>query len=271
MNPASHQPPNSKRPRSATNQGDDRPMQSRRGDASGNQNKDSLSSSPSLNGGTPLSIAKEEEKAPEKTWERRERHKAIEQRRRDRTKELLLSLQTLLSMNTDPSKPAPNMNDILEAAVSALNPQDGGKLAALMRAFRGARSGLQPPRQLAEAADMISLHALDPAGTYIWVNSRCKLLLGLEERDLIGEPAYSLFHPADMKYINESHKMALSEGHCWSVRYRIRKADDGYRWVETASRLTAKGIACCTRAIPDPPDGRPEIINHKMSSTPTEQ
>jgi len=209
-----------------------------------------------------------EEGPPEKTSERRERHKAIEQRRRDRTKELLQSLQNLLSMNTDPSKPAPNMNDILEAAVAALNPQDGGKLAALMRAFRGARSGLQPPRQLAEAADMISLHALDPAGTYIYVNSRCQELLGYKEHEVIGEPAYSFFHPADMKYINESHKLALAEGHCWSVRYRIRKADHDYRWVETASRLTAKGIACCTRAITDPSDGCPQIINHKVNSTP---
>mmetsp|Transcript_38612 Transcript_38612/g.75438 ORF Transcript_38612/g.75438 Transcript_38612/m.75438 type:complete len:272 (+) Transcript_38612:26-841(+) len=212
---------------------------------------------------------------PEQQTGRRKRHRAIEQKRRDRTKALLFKLQNLLapsiSTSGSQSKPSLSMNDILERVVVALTPSqegtDDGGNTALARAIAAAEQiNYRPPPQIRDTPYMLSLHALDVVGTYVYVNAACRRF-GYEETDLIGQPAYSYFHPGDMKIISEAHSASLKFGVSWSVKYRFRQKDQSFVWVETSSRLTEKGISCVTFHVKEPADGLPVHTMHRDAAT----
>ncbi|MGB3681197.1 MAG: PAS domain S-box protein [Rubrobacteraceae bacterium] len=91
-------------------------------------------------------------------------------------------------------------------------------------------------RLIAEnSTDMISKHTLE--GVYTYVSPACHALLGYEPGDLLGRPAYDLFHPEDQSEIAEAHSAILESSDPETVSYRIRRKDGSYTWFETTSRV----------------------------------
>jgi PAS domain S-box-containing protein len=90
-------------------------------------------------------------------------------------------------------------------------------------------------RLLAEnATDLISRHS--PAGTYRYASPVCRSLLGFEPQELIGRDAYEFFHPDDLERIHLSHRTILEQPIPYTIRYRLRRKDGAYVWVETSSK-----------------------------------
>lgn len=84
------------------------------------------------------------------------------------------------------------------------------------------------------SADMICLH--EPDGTYTFVSPSVKNILGYDQKELIGNNPYELFHPEDQERIkSESHQKALEKDPTRSFHYRIRKKDGMYIWFDTAT------------------------------------
>jgi len=89
----------------------------------------------------------------------------------------------------------------------------------------------------------------------VFASPNVERLFGWRPADLIGRSAYELFHPDDIARIAADHA-----GHQTDepglVRYRLRRADGVWRWVETSSRArrTDDGVAqilCFTRDVHD--------------------
>mmetsp|Transcript_67008 Transcript_67008/g.165265 ORF Transcript_67008/g.165265 Transcript_67008/m.165265 type:complete len:225 (+) Transcript_67008:381-1055(+) len=200
---------------------------------------------------------------PEKTTGRRERHRVVEQKRRERTKELLVSLQQKLAPDGGggSGKQSLSMNEILEKAVESLTgAKNGSNDAAISRAIAAAKNNkTRPPSHLKDVPDMLSIHALDPTASYVYVNDNFCDALGYDRWDLIGQPAYQFFKPEDMKFINDNHIRVLKTGRS-RFTYRIQRKDTEYAWIETASRLTDRGIVCITRIVSAPNDNKPCFI-----------
>jgi PAS domain S-box-containing protein len=87
---------------------------------------------------------------------------------------------------------------------------------------------------LDNATDMIALHEMD--GTFIQVSSGCRSLLGFEPADLVGHLPYDFFHTDDIPAIRNTHSMIFEQTAAQTVAYRMRGADDSWRWVETTCR-----------------------------------
>ena len=84
------------------------------------------------------------------------------------------------------------------------------------------------------SADLICLH--HPDGTYEFVSPSVINILGYTQKELIGKNPYQLFHPEDLKRIEEeSHERARSGEAIKNIQYRIRKKDGNYIWFETAT------------------------------------
>lgn len=89
------------------------------------------------------------------------------------------------------------------------------------------------------STDMLSRHA--PDGTYRYVSPACHTLLGYRAEELIGRPAYDLFHPDDIARIAGSHADVLDGPDLDTITYRIRHRLDGWRWFETTSHTIRDG------------------------------
>ncbi|MDX1420849.1 MAG: PAS domain S-box protein [Rubricoccaceae bacterium] len=103
-------------------------------------------------------------------------------------------------------------------------------------------------RTLAEyALDMISTHSVE--GVYRYASPACRALLGFEPEELVGRLAYDLFHPEDIPAIQQAHVETVADrSKMQTARYRIRRKDGAYRWVETRGQMTTTER------------GRPEIV-----------
>ena len=89
-------------------------------------------------------------------------------------------------------------------------------------------------RLLAENnSDVISRH--DPDGVYRYVSPSARQVLGYEPSDLIGRSAYDLIHPDDLHRACTVQAIAAAPGPL-TATYRMRRADGGWGWVETAAR-----------------------------------
>ncbi len=91
------------------------------------------------------------------------------------------------------------------------------------------------------ATDMISIHADN--GDFLFVSANCEEFFGWTQAQLLGRNSYEFFHPTDVKRIASDHA-DHDVGHEGRVRYRMRKRDGSYLWVETRSRarLTDEGV-----------------------------
>lgn len=107
-------------------------------------------------------------------------------------------------------------------------------------------SNLAAYHLLAEyASDMVSIHAMN--GDYLFVSSSCEQLFGWKVKNMLGTNAYEYFHEDDLEEIARNHADQIG-GNPRPIRYRFRKADGDYTWVETRSRSH------------DSPDGNSYII-----------
>jgi PAS domain S-box-containing protein len=103
------------------------------------------------------------------------------------------------------------------------------------------------------ASDMISIHAAN--GDYLFVSPSARRLFGWEPQQLVGTNAYQYFHPDDLAAIAESHASQTEDDPDFHrIRYRLRRPDGGWLWVETRSEShrTDEGIeqiVCITRDI----------------------
>ncbi len=91
-------------------------------------------------------------------------------------------------------------------------------------------------RQLAEKSpDLISRHAPDDF-SFIDVNPAVEKILGYTREEIIGMPAYSLFHPEDANsWANRDSGVTYREG-VYTNTYRFKCKNGSYIWLETTSR-----------------------------------
>ncbi|WP_051360026.1 PAS domain-containing hybrid sensor histidine kinase/response regulator [Adhaeribacter aquaticus] len=83
--------------------------------------------------------------------------------------------------------------------------------------------------------DMICLHEVD--GTYIYISSSVKDLLGYTKEELIGTSPYALTHPDDLDYsLKDEKRKAFASNENFVIQHRKRKKDGTYIWVETNIR-----------------------------------
>ena len=98
-----------------------------------------------------------------------------------------------------------------------------------------------------EGTDLISVH--DPEGKYLYISPNAEQFFGWCPEELLWQNAYTFFHPEDISRIIEDH--AAQDGEQQKIRYRIRKKDGTYQWVDTRSRSRlssneVKQIVCLT-------------------------
>ena len=112
-------------------------------------------------------------------------------------------------------------------------------------------------RLMAEnSTDMISRH--DPHGVYLYASPACRILLGYEPEEIIGNAAYNFFHPEDLDIIQNSHTSILEQSDTSTIIYRIRRKDGSYTWFETTSKSVyfpntknVQELICVSRDISD--------------------
>lgn len=85
---------------------------------------------------------------------------------------------------------------------------------------------------LKNSPNMISYHQAN--GDYIYVNESAEALLGYKPQELVGKPAYNFIHPDDQEHIEmNSHRPVLRGEIVKDIRYRLKKKNGGYRWLES--------------------------------------
>ncbi|NEX21898.1 PAS domain S-box protein [Thiorhodococcus mannitoliphagus] len=83
------------------------------------------------------------------------------------------------------------------------------------------------------SSDLISKHRLD--GTFLYVSSSCRVLLGYAPEEILGRSPYDFFHEEDLDAIRASHETILNTKSVYRVRYRMRRKDGAWVWLETNS------------------------------------
>ena len=104
--------------------------------------------------------------------------------------------------------------------------------------------------------DMITRHL--PDSTYIYVSPACRALFGYDPEELMGTKAFAQIHPEDVKRVIAITQEAVRTGQPNMGRYRHRKKDGRYIWVETTGRVIknrltgdVEDIICVVRDITD--------------------
>src|SRR5262245_10472843 len=96
-------------------------------------------------------------------------------------------------------------------------------------------------QELAQLVDMVPSHLwrLSPDGEPVFFNKRMIDFLGLEITDL-DKPGMSRLaavietvHPNDAAEFGDTLHRCLVTGECFSMRYRLRRADGVYRWMSS--------------------------------------
>jgi PAS domain S-box-containing protein len=96
-------------------------------------------------------------------------------------------------------------------------------------------------RELAQLVDIVPVHIrrLAPDGEPIFFNKRLVDFLGLDVADLgeqgmrrLTTPLHTLVHPDDAADVRKTVDQSLAAGEPYAMKYRIRRADGAYRWVD---------------------------------------
>lgn len=97
-------------------------------------------------------------------------------------------------------------------------------------------------RELSQLVDMLPIHIrrLSPQGDPIFFNKRLLDFFGLTDISQLDEPGItrlgaatrSLVHPEDAERFSTTIRNTLTTGEPYTMRYRMRRADGVYRWVE---------------------------------------
>ncbi|WP_102693287.1 sensor domain-containing diguanylate cyclase [Rummeliibacillus pycnus] len=103
------------------------------------------------------------------------------------------------------------------------------------------------------STDFISIHTLD--GVFTYASPICKLLLGYNPSELIGQSASDFFHPEDLGKFKQFHSLSFKKKEIQTITYRIRCKNNRYIWFETkyqflsSSTKNNKEIICISRDI----------------------
>jgi PAS domain S-box-containing protein len=96
-------------------------------------------------------------------------------------------------------------------------------------------------RELSQLVDIVPAHIrrLTPDGEPIFFNKRLIDFLGLDPTDLekmgmerLATALQTLVHPDDLTNVKKTVDQSLATGEPYAIRYRIRRADGAYRWVD---------------------------------------
>ncbi|MFD2443272.1 diguanylate cyclase domain-containing protein [Bacillus sp. CGMCC 1.16607] len=120
------------------------------------------------------------------------------------------------------------------------------------------------------STDLISTHHID--GSFKYLSPSCTKILGYEPQELIGKNPYDFYHPADFEKIKQSHATILNNKREFVARYRFKRKDEEYIWLETTSKLMmSKGnqqaeIICASRDFTDRKQVEEELlkVNEKL-------
>jgi PAS domain S-box-containing protein len=128
----------------------------------------------------------------------------------------------------------------------------GAFVAVRWRERHGSRSA--PVRVLAEhVVDNVSAHDAD--GVFRYASRGLTLLLGADERDIVGRHPRDFAHPEDATVLTTIWKRPVPGGPPAVVSWRCRRADGGYAWLETTARAAPAdlqplgAIVCASRDI----------------------
>ena len=100
-----------------------------------------------------------------------------------------------------------------------------------------------------QASDMIALIGVD--GTCLFMSPASEAILGLSPAAMIGRRPLNLTHPDDRVAI-ERYGADLRRGRQapgTSLRFRMRRADGAYAWIESSARLTRLAERDCIVAV----------------------
>ena len=91
-------------------------------------------------------------------------------------------------------------------------------------------------RLLAEnSSDIISRH--DTHGNILYISPACRILLGYEPSELIGQSVLSFFHPEDAKSIRDLLASPAWTDPTAAIPYRARHKNGDYIWLETTAKV----------------------------------
>lgn len=123
--------------------------------------------------------------------------------------------------------------------VAAISRQHQETLATLKKSVATLK---ERERELSQLVDMLPIHIrrLTPEGNPIFFNKRLLDFFGLPNLSHLDEPGMSrlavairsLVHPDDAEMFSDTIRRTLATGEPYTMRYRMRRADGVYRWVE---------------------------------------
>jgi PAS domain S-box-containing protein len=96
-------------------------------------------------------------------------------------------------------------------------------------------------RELSQLVDIVPVHIrrLTPEGEPVFFNKRLIDFLGLNVADLdkmgmerVASALQTLVHPDDLAHVKETVGQSLATGEPYAMKYRIRRVDGVYRWVD---------------------------------------
>jgi len=91
-------------------------------------------------------------------------------------------------------------------------------------------------RLLAEnMSDMVSIH--DENGNYVYVSPSMERLMGYHQKEILQKNAYDFIHPHDQDRVwKENHQVLLRSEDDIIVKYRLKRKDGSYIYVESRSK-----------------------------------
>jgi len=96
-------------------------------------------------------------------------------------------------------------------------------------------------RELSQLVDMVPVHIrrLTPGGETIFLNKRLVDFIGMDLSELskrgatgLTEAVKTLIHPDDVSDVQAIIRHSLAAGEPYATKYRLRRADGAFRWVE---------------------------------------
>lgn len=82
--------------------------------------------------------------------------------------------------------------------------------------------------------DFIALYLLD--GTYTYVSPSVHTILGYEPAEILGTTGIGIIHPEDAANVRQARQQALAGKTILNTRFRLRKKDGNYVWVESYTK-----------------------------------